>query len=414
MSVESISSSNSYGDTVTISQEALEAYETIDAKMQKLKKDIDSGDYKWKNKLEKKYWYDDIERNYSRSTVYQFGEKIDRLNGDNLISTKNLIKNSNEDTIKWRLLAEQVDNQITTILNDNNIILSKDEILNLTINQDAKVSIGNGINEDKRLLLEELFNKNNELRSNLLTLHQSTGTESTGMLEVKNSKLLREYGLTVNDFEITTEDERASGALALKFKDKVDDEFLMKLFTDDPHTFNSIVYSLKDQQQNGKTEFEYNFSYKNGVTIEKHVGDQTGLNKRYDNILRGHLSKGFNLDNIDVSLTINSSGEIVDSTIINKITPSGTTADITDEEIKLCFQKLNNITSELLTNNSPIKNGITDLSLFTSQSQMKKYVFESQRLVRFNTGISKEESENRNLIITQSLDYNLIKNYARR
>jgi hypothetical protein len=297
--------SDSYIDTVEISKEAIDANEMLQPEFV-LEKIIDSQNGKIRDGMQKKYWYDDIQRDHTlhiskyetthpiSTTLYiskydathpLFSKFIIPRKPTNLVDQIDMANNASLD---WKNSIAQIDDRIKKIMDENNITLTKNEMLNFSINQDGIITIDKGVSDDKRVLLEELFNKDNELRASLLESHcylkfsnpdgDYSSPDNTS-LALQNAYLLRNYGVTVSDFEMTNHDEKLSGALPLKFKDGTNnDELLMRMFKDDAATFDYIIQRLT---LNSTTEYKYNFSHKNDVTIETEFGTQNGLNKSY-------------------------------------------------------------------------------------------------------------------------------------
>ncbi|MDR2168806.1 MAG: hypothetical protein LBP59_01530 [Planctomycetaceae bacterium] len=409
-----------YVDVVTFSQEALEASEKLS---------VEDAEPRILDLSPKKYWYDSIERNNTENNTNNNNSKTNSLitpkyeSNEEHRKTFKLIQGKESLSItkiysdKWQNTITKIDDKITEILNENDIDLTKDETLNFSINQDGKITIGNKISEYKKTILEKIFNEDNELRAELIDSHYSIvrsqpyistagyGISTYGADHDPNSDLLsvhlmRNYGLSISDFVITSEEERLAGALPIKFKDgSNNDELLLKMFTEEAETFDNIVNNLMYEQTTGQkgyfTEFEYNFSYKNGVTIEKGQGDQYSLDKRYQFIWDDSgFSLGFfpGFDTTNAALTINPSGKIVDSQIIAQ---SGTNNDknmVSEPNLDLFIQKL-----EDKSNNE-----------FQFQSWLQQYVFESQRLAKYKTG---QDTENMNLVINRTFHSEDIQNY---
>jgi hypothetical protein len=321
-------------------------------------------------------------------------------------------------SIKWRESITKIDERIAEILDENGIVLNEKETLNFSIDQSGKIKIGNGINGDKKAILEKIFNEDNNFRADLINSHNLLkksqpvvwgyrGLENnesySGYNPSKSAKydyILRNYGFTSYDFELTTDEERNAGALAIKFKDgSKNDELLMKIFTEDAEAFDAIERNLEHINQSGENapaKFEYSFSYKNGVTIEKGQGDENSLNKRYDYVMDDpmyHVSP--HPDKTTAAITISPSGEIVDSQIIDQKFFNGyiTSKDevVTEQELDSFLQRM--------TNNYLKRNNTQNY-----QTWFQQYVFETQRLTRFKTGVSQEEVENMNLTISRTFD----------
>jgi hypothetical protein len=396
----SISSSNSYGDTVTISQEALEAYEKLSAKDVEEPRILDLTP-----KEEKKYWYESINRNNSENNkkfnsflsvfqqVQKTGKPVKIIQGMDTLSVSKIYSN------KWQNTMTKVDERITEILNENNITLNENETLNFSINKKGKITIDKGINEYKKTILEKIFNEDNELRANLLDSHYSLENSSHWLASDSNPiyiadfdpnfdtsdvYLIRNYGLSSDDFVLTSEEEKLAGALSIKFKDETkDNELLMNMFTEDAEIYDYIENILEGEKRKGKTASEnnYSFSYKNGVTIEKGKGDQNSLDKRYNYLWpNGYFAIG---SMTSAALTIDPSGRVVDSQIIDQ-TLVNDKDKITETELDLYVPK--------------IENKYNNNKFFQYQSWFQQYVFEAQRLAKYKTG---ENTENMNLTINR-------------
>ncbi|MDR0390654.1 MAG: hypothetical protein LBH59_02015 [Planctomycetaceae bacterium] len=205
--------------------------------------------------------------------------------------------------------------------------------------------------------------------------------------------MLQKYGFSSGDLEITSEEERLSGALPLKFKDGTNnDELLLEMFIDDPGAFDGIVQHLSGTFSNMPSEFTYNFSYKNGITIENGYGNQSALNKRYENLI-GDPKLPTEGNKISVSYTINPSGEIINSEINDQYFKN---VDRVNTAFNSNVEILKGELAKLTDNDSSI------FPSLNSKSRFQQYVFESQRLFIFNTGVNKEDAEQLNITLDRS------------
>ncbi|MDR2168805.1 MAG: hypothetical protein LBP59_01525 [Planctomycetaceae bacterium] len=403
-----------YVDVVTFSQEALEASEklSVENAEPRILDDLFAP-----KEEEKKYWYDLLERNNSKNNTAKNDKNTLYSDKYKPAEIKPIKFKQGVDTLfaskiyaeKWKDTITQIDEKITEILNENDIALTKDETLNFSINQDGKISIGKGISEYKKTILEKIFNEDNELRAGLFHSHYSLpcskplwdsesdsyfiGYDPSTSLTFEN--LLRNYGYTINDFELTSEEEKLAGALPIKFKDGTNnDEFLLTMFTDDADTFDYIENHLVYKQNTGSTprEYELNFSYKNGITIEKERGDQNSLDERFQFILDDKDIPIFHRgeDTSNIAITINPSGEIVDAEIIDQnLNPRVSEKEkynVTKENFDLFTLKLKSRTTGM--NNKP-----------EYQPWFEQYVFEAQRLAKYKSG---EDTSKMNLVINRT------------
>ncbi|MDR0390655.1 MAG: hypothetical protein LBH59_02020 [Planctomycetaceae bacterium] len=416
--------SDSYIDTLTISKEALEANESWN--LEKLRKQMytmenESAEEKMIRQLNqrndgKSYWYDAIERKFTYADI-PFGKNkfdpVTKTYSTTLPTLADFAKLKEKSYVCWKNCIERIDDKIATVLKENGLDLNENEILNFSVDQNGRIKIDNGIEEDKRKILEKVFNEDKEFSADLLDSHCSLqasdsffGTsattshvDNTGLAQ-QNTYLLRKYGFSEGDLEITSEDEKLSGALPLKFKDgSSDNELLMKMFTEDASIFDVMVQHLTNSSESIPSEFAYNFSYKNGVTIEAEQGNQSGLNERYKTLLRE--SPSFvpeNNDKISFSLIIDSNGEIVDSIItdMNKKSDTETNTILNSKEFGLYIDTLKNNMQK--SNNE----NVTGFQFLNSKSRFQQYVFESQRLFRFNTGLNKEDAEQLNVTLDRT------------
>jgi hypothetical protein len=486
------------GDVVTISQEGLKASEMIlSAEERKLvnlqlpdEKDLSSPISNLPNsaKETKKYWYDYIERTRKGLMYGNYKDASGAWSVPSWLTSNFSTKLSLQEINKtkftpvsastlWKPLSEKIDGRITKILEENNITLTKNETLKFSINQDGKITVGDKIGANKKELLEKIFNEDSELRSDLLQSHlsfldadqhllrsdsASSSTDSPLALKFAslNVFLLRDYGIAVNDLEITSDEERLSGSLPLKFKEGSNDELLMKLFTEDADLFSAIAYEL--QQTDETPEFEYNFSYKNGVTLDSSQGEQQeSLDKRYKYVVSGGPA-GPGGNEVSFSLLVNSSGEIVDGKMTEFILKDHWTSRGEDNKagLSLTIDSQGNLAKARITDSEKYENIDQELArttrkmfdynaastkstfetfmakLKTEQQQpniddyqpdtinaiysqnfntaLQQYVWETQRLLRFDTGISKEEAENTGVVINRSWSYENMKNYSPR
>jgi hypothetical protein len=402
-----------YVDVVTFSQEALEASEKLSVK------DSEQRILDLSPPEEKKYWYNLLERNNSKTnstdnnttnneSVLSSTKYTTRHDPVKLIYAMDTLNISKIYSNKWQDTTTKIDERITAILNENNIALTKDETLNFTI-KNGKITIDKGISEYKKTILEKIFNEDKELRADLIESHiflagsdPNIRSYNTGQQYIIDHdpkvlpfvSLMRNYGLTADDFVFTSEEERLNGALSIKFKDGTNhDEMLLDMFIDDAKIYDYIEGSLEYEQNFGKKslDYEYSFSYKNGVTIEKGVGDQYSLDKRYQFILDDRVTNILpnSYDRSNVAVTLNPDGEIVDAEIIEQLAYTGPEEDkynITKENFDLFTIQLNK--RSVGTNNTP-----------EYQPWYKQYVFEAQRLAKYKSG---EDTSKMNLVINRT------------
>jgi hypothetical protein len=334
-------------------------------------------------------------------------------------------------------INKKIDDKIASILYENGLDIT-DKKIEFSIDQDGKITVSRKrITLDQKESLDRLFNEDYELRADLLDSHSLLIGSSAYLeddpniqynnlqLASKNALLLREYGITINDFEITSEAERAAGALPLKFKNKSDDELLNKLFKEDAGAFDSILRELQKQNEIGNLNFKYNFSYKNGVTIENGKGDKEGLEKRYADIF-GNSPNNLTRDSINATITINPDGKIIDAKTDAKTNSNKSI----DDDLKLFALKLNDNLANAATklnellfdatvkssdslSNSAAAIDETISTFKITQTTLRQYVYESQRLFRFQTGVNEAITKEMNVTTVRALSVDSIKNYIK-
>ncbi|MDR2755839.1 MAG: hypothetical protein LBC20_09050 [Planctomycetaceae bacterium] len=303
--------------------------------------------------------------------------------------------------------TEKLDEKITSILKTNNIVLDDKETLNLTVNEKGEITVGKGISENKRTVLEKLLNEDKTLGQDLLFSHAQRqvadialtppSDENTRQI-LADSLLQREFGISLSDLELAHPEKTNEVGLTVRSKDGQYDKILETLHDEELATFIFIENALNDRTETaaekGTAGFEYSYSYKNGITVEKSVTDQAGINKMSDRFLNREVSLVtlFGEDAVDYSVTIDSAGTILDSKI-NAVKGN------TDKSVlaELNRRWTNYIASAPANEDDYFRNP------FLSEITLQQFAFDIQRLYRFNTGVSKEQAQSMKITFGSSI-----------
>jgi hypothetical protein len=182
--------------------------------------------------------------------------------------------------------------------------------------------------------------------------------------------LQREYRVSLDDFELNT-DETPLGKERLVIKSKTGNDALVRSMYDEEFSlYESIAGVLR--HSSGESYFDPNFnldfSYKNGVTVERGKTDQAGLDKVADKMTGNSLSVVH-----DFAITVSDAGVI---TGVQSFEPKH------QESLSRWITKMN--VSSLQDRAYNPNNG------YFNQPVLRQYVTDMQRLAKFNTGAEAE------------------------
>ena len=295
---------------------------------------------------------------------------------------------------------EKIDDKITGILKANNIVLGTKETLNLKVNQNGKITIGDGMDASKRERIEKLLNEDKTLANDLLftyaerkwaVMGDGSGGSATQYI-LTDTILQREYGVSLSDFQLSNSrmnpnepDWKPSHAMVPKDggSDMVlhgDNALLDEIYNEEMSLYYSIEQALKNLDEN-EGDFEINFVYKNGVTIEKGATDQAALNKAAEMFTHSPFA-GLGTKS---SVTIDPFGMVLNARVTNLGNYKGTLADATSRLLSWfgIAEK-----ADIPRNNS---------NTIPTQSRLQQYAFDAQRLFQFNTGVDTETAKSMNV-----------------
>jgi hypothetical protein len=392
-----LTNTGKFSDIVAISAEGLEAYQKIEnAQLDRQQQYIDIESAMSKGDATKLLSIEKRSKHFS-PTAWALG--IDTTGMSYKEASEAFF--INQTTIadlrsRTQATTEKLDEKIAGILKTNNIVLDDKETLNLTVNEKGEITVGQGIDEDKRAVLEKLLNEDKTLGQDLLFSHAQRQTANISLTHVdKNTRqiladtiLQRDFGISLSDLERVHSEETKEGGLSVRSKDGKYDKIIETLYREEFATFAFIENALNDQTETaaekGSAGFEYSYSYKNGITIEKSVTDQAGLDKISDQFLNREMSLValYGEDAVAYSVTLDSSGKILDAKI--NAVKGNTNTNILAE--------LNHRWSGYVTSSSANENDYW-VNPFLSEITLQQYAFDVQRLYRFNSGVSKEQAQ---------------------
>jgi hypothetical protein len=269
---------------------------------------------------------------------------------------------------------EKIDKKITDVLKSNGIVLGEKEKLTFKVNQRGEITVGDGVNGSKREKIEKLLNKDKTLAKDLLFAHaerrwavNSAGEGYDGRANIEryiltDAVLRREYGVSLNDIQMSGGDHAG---------------LLEKLYNEERMFYNDIENALKSLEENGG-DFEVRFAYKNGITIEPGVTDQSAMD-----ITGGRLFSSWSWNpawGVETSVTLDPTGSVLNAQVTGLGRLSSVYAPIDQTSI------LNHLNKELTTHlawSSDCNSAFTP-----SQSRLQQFAFDAQRLFQFNTGFN--------------------------
>ncbi|MDR1269952.1 MAG: hypothetical protein LBK82_10535 [Planctomycetaceae bacterium] len=406
-----VTNTETSSDIVAISAEGLEAYQKIENAQHNLPQqfiDIESMIAKMPKGGELEVFSAEKHSKHFSAVAWALGIDTEGMS----YKEANEAIHINQSTIanlhsQAQATTEKLDEKITSILKTNNIVLDDKETLNLTVNEKGEISIGKGISEDKRTVLEKLLNEDKTLGQDLLFSHAQRQMTNFGIAKVdKNSYqiladslLQREFGISLSDLEQVRPEETNKVGLSVRSKDGQYDNILETLYEEELETFTFIENALNNRTETtvekGTAGFEYSYSYKNGVTVEKGVTDQAGMDKMFDRFRNRELLGAvaiYGEDAIDYSVTLDSSGQILDAKInaVKGITDQGALAELNR-------RWTNHISSIPANSDDYLRDP------FLSETTLQQFAFDIQRLYRFNTGASKEQAQNMKMTFGSSI-----------
>ncbi|MGL4941597.1 MAG: hypothetical protein ACRC46_00215 [Thermoguttaceae bacterium] len=371
------------GDTITISDEAFVEYEkTENARLFQSKTHIDIDSWQ-APKLGELRSLETLLASSKHHSPYSWALGIDHNDpmGVSLFAKYNveLVRE------KIRATAEGIDSKISGILQSNHVVLGKGETLRFKVNQDGKISVGEGVSGDKREKIENLLNGDKSLGKDLLFAHAQRAFADQGMtsFDANARKLLiddllqREYGVSLSDFEmreLASDDTAGQSAIVCK-----SDKALAEKLLNEEAMLHDVVSDLVARSGQSKLpeRYEYGFAFKNGVIIENGRSDEETLEKYSTSFLtRTHLKTAAQNGRLDYSVTIDTAGNIVNAVVnsYNGKSDSDTRQSQTD----------------FLRQFIRVANDESIWNAFSNQSTLRQFAYDSLRLAKFKTGDGNE------------------------
>jgi hypothetical protein len=355
--------------------------------------------------------------------TWAFGEYAEGMSMRTLVSTKFAMFEGKATTALARSMSqsamESADIKINKLLQENNIVLSEDETLNISINDDGFISVRDGIDEAKKERIEEVLNEDKTLWRDLvfahafrrnadIQLHRGQGMESpyltaNAILKQDIETILQsEYGVSLDDFELNSCDllnlrsPAHPGGAEFAIKSKTGNDALVEsLYDEEFSLYESIIGVLRRESgamgsaefpsdaTDFSYEFEIDFSYKNGVTVEKGVSDEAALSQIPEKLLERHLlNDDYSRMVNDYSITVSSSGIILDA------------QDFQEKDSSIGFGAENRSFKQWVMRGNfssmSERSGTTQNGGYFNQLTLQQYVVDMQRLTKFNTGAEAE------------------------
>lgn len=230
------------------------------------------------------------------------------MQGNMLLDTKN--GNVSDADLEDQLLSEKINQAIKKA----GVRLEKNEKLNLTVNQDGSISVGEGLSDEKRTKIESALNKNGDLGKQMLISQarhlnnefkasesQQTNPNAAAINRVlTDATLEKNFGLSVNDFEQAAWNEETGdweGGLPFQCTAKGQEGLAEKIYTDSISLFSGIDNYL--YEDNGQSDnFKFELTFYNGKLVrnkDDHPEEMPGIfNDRGDSF--ESLSKIVGLD----------------------------------------------------------------------------------------------------------------------
>jgi len=303
---------------------------------------------------------------------------------------------------------QKIDAKITNILQSNSIILGKDETLDIKINQSGKITVGDKMGTDKREKIEKLLNEDKTLAFELLYTHAertfavlgdypgsrpSSKPFHAAYYILTDTILRQEYGVSLDDFRMSGLNDNGEweNGRSIVAKDGNDD-ILDSIYNEERMLYHSIENALSSLEENGG-DFEVNFAYKNGVTIEQGATDQPALTKVTEMFTAWHYLN--TRTSTKCSVTLDPTGWILNA----QVTDAGNGFILTDASRKLnqFFRAAEQ--TDMSCNNAAISR---NSNVFPTQSRLQQYVFDAQRLFQYNTGVDSATAKAMNVTFNTS------------
>jgi hypothetical protein len=322
ISAEVLEVLNKNGDVLTISAEELEA-EKVKLGNSKQLAEIESLSCEEFNRAILDH------SNHSDLGAWAFGVSF----ADNYKANAELLYS------KYQSDLQNADKAFAQLLERNNIKLSKEEHIELTIDYDGNLTVNGNISKEKSERIQNALNNDNSLEQNLLMAHgnrkyseENIDSSNTSYLEnqrsIVNTILQREYGLSLSDFELNKDYKSISEFRmigdyqsyhkpyeSLNIKNG-NNTLLEELYNNERKLFLEISRILYEQKNSPDAEVpDVTFSYQNGVFVEKGKNDAKTLDTFASKVMRCHeVIEG----EVDYSITFDNSGRIMNTTQLSK------------------------------------------------------------------------------------------------
>ncbi|MGL6194619.1 MAG: hypothetical protein ACRC2T_07315, partial [Thermoguttaceae bacterium] len=218
--------------------------------------------------------------------------------------------------VRNKVILEQkkLDVMVSDKLKAAGIELEKKETLNFSVNQDGVIKVdAKGIfSENKRTDLERVLNGDKELAYQLQYIHAIQSMQAMDENDTPNSAyrilidniLRNEYGVSVDDFGYKKIYDEENRPKEFTFNGDMPDS-IEQIKSEELNLYSTLMTVVAQQ----KLDFEYDFSYRNGIVLTKDYSDMSFIRKNINNYV--DYVNPF----CDMSFTLDGNGEYIDSSV---------------------------------------------------------------------------------------------------
>ncbi|MDR1924623.1 MAG: hypothetical protein LBQ66_09615 [Planctomycetaceae bacterium] len=298
---------------------------------------------------------------------------------------------------KYQSYLENADETFAELLKRNNIKLDENEHIELTIDADGNITIGGNISKEKAGNIQSILNGDKSLGNDLLSAHSCRKSTLNGDRRLLvNVILLREYGVSLSDFEINVNDRQLNiknGNTAL-LESLCENEAFLAM------NISSLLHAQEDNPDSASLP-SVTFSFQNGLFVEKGANDATTLNSFASKVMEPWEIVG---GKIDYSMTFDDNGRITNIKETSANAKSGS-LDFALSYNKASFDK-----------STWDANG-----MYFNSEVLRQYVFDRKRLIKYETGkeadvdtftVGKNKNGNFATAINSNASYNIAKSQS--
>ena len=196
-------------------------------------------------------------------------------------------------TDKIKVTSQNLDDKIADALKAGNITLGKNETLKLSVNNHGEVKVADGVIGRARAdEIQKVLNQDSSIGKDMLLSHAQRDIMNVGVKQsssftntlaiLTNEILEREMGVPLSDFSLNTahSDEVGAKNYTISCEGK-GDEFIENLFENERALYHKIeAYVSQVESDPESANFEYGFSYSNGILVENGATDERGMQQQ--------------------------------------------------------------------------------------------------------------------------------------